>query len=329
MTADVGVRGRPARSLTSSSFALPFGVRAASLIILLILWEFSSWAMSSPGVAQLLQSIGFDPRDEYALIRNRIYFPAPGLIWLWQSVMAALSGDAAPHSSTVLEALWQAATTSSGLTKNDLSILGYHFTTTDLWFNIYQTLYRATLAFVVAMTLGSVIGIALGRMKALNRFFDGWVLLGLNMPALVIGILCYIWLGLNDLALVIAVVINKIPLVAITTREGAAAVQPDLLHVARAFRLSPVTTLRRVFLPQLYPYFMVAARNGIALIWKIVLVYELLGRSNGVGFMLANSFSELKVGQLLAYAIAFIGVVMLIEALIVRPQERRATRRRM
>ena len=183
--------------------------------------------------------------------------------------------------------------------------------------------------FVIAMLVGSIVGITLGRMKALNRFFDGWVLLGLNMPAQVVGILCYIWLGLNDLALIVAVVINKIPVVAITTREGAAAVQPDLLHVARAFRLSPLTTMRRVFLPQMYPYFMVAARNGIALIWKIVLVYELLGRSNGVGFMLANSFSELKVGQLLAYAIAFIGVVMLIEAFIVRPLERRATKWRM
>jgi ABC-type nitrate/sulfonate/bicarbonate transport system permease component len=323
------VWGRTTRPLTSSAFALPFGVRAASLVILLILWEFSAWAMSSPGVAHMLQSVGFEPRSAYDLVRNRIYFPAPGLFWLGQSLLAWLSGATVPPSSTVLEAFWQAATTTSGLTKNQLSILGYRFTTADLWFNIYQTLYRATLAFVIAMVVGSVIGIALGRMKALNRFFDGWVLLGLNMPALVIGILCYIWLGLNDLALVVAVIINKIPLVAITTREGAAAVQPDLLHVARAFRLSPLTTLRRVFLPQMYPYFMVAARNGIALIWKIVLVYELLGRSNGVGFMLANSFSELKVGQLLAYALAFIGVVMLIEALIVRPMERRATKWRM
>lgn len=329
MTAEVGVRGRPSRPLTSAAFALPFGVRATSLILLVILWEVSAWAVSSPGLAHLLEQVGFEPRDPYDLIRNRIYFPAPGLLWLWQAFIAWMGDTPAPVSSTVVEALWRAATTSSGLTKNQMSFLGYTFTTTDLWFNIYQTLYRATIAFVLAMSAGSVIGITLGRMKALNRFFDGWVLLGLNMPALVVGILCYIWLGLNDLALIVAVVINKIPLVAITTREGAAAVQPDLLHVARAFRLSRFTTMRRVFLPQMYPYFMVAARNGIALIWKIVLVYELLGRSNGVGFMLANSFSELKVGQLLAYAIAFIGVVMLIEAFIVRPLERRATKWRM
>lgn len=329
MTADIGVRGRPARSLTSGAFSFPFGVRALSLLALVVLWEFSAWALSSQRFSEFLQLLGFDGWSAYGLVRSRIYFPAPGLLWAWDSLGVFFADGPFPRGGTVIEAIWRAATSSGGLTKNEMSLLGFTFTTTDLFFNIYQTLYRAVIAFVIAMALGTALGIALGREKALNRFFDGWVLMGLNMPALVIGILCYIWLGLNDFALILAVTINKVPLVAVTMREGAAAVQPDLLHVARAFRLSRLQTLRRVFLPQLYPYFMVASRNGIALIWKIVLVYELLGRSNGVGFMLSNSFSELKVDQLLAYAIAFIGVVMMIEGFIVRPLERRATRWRM
>ena len=149
------------------------------------------------------------------------------------------------------------------------------------------------------------------------------------MPALVVGILCYIWLGLNDFALILAVTINKIPLVAITMREGAAAVQPDLLQVARAFRLPRFVALRKVFLPQLYPYLMASARSGLALIWKIVLVFELLGRSDGIGFQLTLNFQTLQVDRLLAYAFAFIAIVMVIEAALTRPLERRATRWRL
>ena len=149
------------------------------------------------------------------------------------------------------------------------------------------------------------------------------------MPALVVAILCYIWLGLNDFALILAVTINKVPLVAITMREGAAAIQPELLQVAKAFRLSPVTTFRKVFLPQLYPYLMAASRSGLALIWKIVLVFELLGRSNGIGFQLALNFQTLRVDRLLAYAFAFIAIVMIVEAVVTRPLERRSTRWRM
>ncbi len=298
MTADVGVRSRSPRLLTTSAFASPPWVRLASFLALIAVWQVASWVLTSEAFID----------DPYQRVRTEIYFPSPVV---------------------VAEAIWHSATHTSGLTRNEIKLLGLSFTTSDLIFNIYQTLYRASVAFVISMLLGGTIGIALGRIKALNRFFDGWVLLGLNMPALVVGILCYIWLGLNDLALITAVIINKVPLVAVTTREGASAVQPDLLHVARAFRLSRWQTMRRVFLPQLYPYFMVAARNGIALIWKIVLVYELLGRSNGVGFMLANSFSMLDVDMLLAYAFSFIGVVMLIEGFIVRPLERRATAWRM
>lgn len=199
----------------------------------------------------------------------------------------------------------------------------------DLGRNVGITLYRAAISFFIAMALGSAIGLALGRMPRLNHFFDGWVLLGLNMPALVVGILCYIWFGLTDLALILAVVLNKVPLVAITVREGAQSIQPDLLQVGQAFRLSRAKMLRRVLLPQMYPYFMASARSGLALIWKIVLVFELLGRSDGVGFQLAVNFQLFYVHRVLAYALSFIGVVMLIEALIIRPMERRATRWRL
>ena len=62
-----------------------------------------------------------------------------------------------------------------------------------------------------------------------------------------------------------------------------------------------------------YPYLMGAARSGLALIWKIVLVVELLGRSNGVGFQLNLFFQLFDVASILAYTIAFVVVVQVIE----------------
>jgi NitT/TauT family transport system permease protein len=156
-------------------------------------------------------------------------------------------------------------------------------------------------------------------------FLDSWVVLGLNIPALVTIILAYIWLGLTDVAAITAVAVNKIPVVIVTVREGARAVDPELLQVARAFRLSRTRTLTRVYLPQLYPYLMAAARAGLSLIWKIVLVVELLGRSNGVGFQLSIFFQFFDIGGILAYTLVFAGVVLLAEAFLMRPLERRLT----
>ncbi len=111
----------------------------------------------------------------------------------------------------------------------------------------------------------------------------------------------------------------------VTVREGARAVQPELLQVAKAFRLSRLRTLRRVYLPQLYPYLMAAARGGLSLIWKIVLVVELLGRSNGIGFRLSELFSFFDIAGILAYTAVFAVIVLLIEGLMLRPLERHLT----
>lgn len=188
------------------------------------------------------------------------------------------------------------------------------------------TLWRVVVSFLLAMLIGTVIGIAMGRMRRVDLLLDGWLILGLNIPALVTIILCYIWFGLNDATAILAVAINKIPTVIVTVREGARAVDRDLLQVAKAYRLSFWTTLSRVFLPQLYPYFMVGARSGLSLIWKIVLVVELLGRSDGIGFQLNMFFQMFDIAGILAYTLVFAAIVMLVEVAALRPLERQLTR---
>ena len=185
------------------------------------------------------------------------------------------------------------------------------------------TLGRVAIAFSAAMLIGALLGMAMGRWRSLDAFFDAWLVLGLNIPALVTIILCYVWFGLNDWAAILAVAINKIPTVIVTVREGARAVDPKLLDVARAYRLSRRTTFLRVYLPQLVPYLMAAARSGLSLIWKIVLVVELLGRSEGVGFQLNVFFQFFDITGILAYTLVFAGVVLAAEGWVLRPLERR------
>src|SRR4051794_20048416 len=55
------------------------------------------------------------------------------------------------------------------------------------------TLARVLASFFIAMLIGGAIGLALGRSPAANRMFDPWLVLFLNLPALVVIILCYVW----------------------------------------------------------------------------------------------------------------------------------------
>ncbi len=193
----------------------------------------------------------------------------------------------------------------------------------DLILQVGNTLIRVAFSFTIAMVAGIAIGLAMGRDRRVNAILDSALVIGLNVPALVVIILCFLWIGLNEVAVVTAVVINKVPVVVVTMREGARAIDRDLLQVARVFRLPPGKTFFKVYLPQLYPYVMASARTGLALIWKIVLVVELLGSSDGIGFKLGVFFQFFDIVGILAYSFGFIAVVLAIEYLLLAPLDRK------
>jgi len=237
----------------------------------------------------------------------------PGLSLLvflavWQVLAVYLNSNTLPTPEAVAKVFWQACVTG------------------QLPFNLGVTLLRLVVSFAIAMSLGCAIGIVLGRNKKLDAFFDNWLVIFLNIPALVTIILCYVWFGLVESAAILAVVINKLPNVIVTIREGTRMLDQDLLDMARCFHFSKRKTLVHVIWPQLHPFVMGATRSGLALIWKIILVVELLGRSNGMGYQLHLFFQLFDVASILAYTIAFVSVIQLIELIILKPLDKKSQR---
>ncbi len=228
------------------------------------------------------------------------------LLAIWEIAARAAGSRALPTVETVATALIAAAGTG------------------DLFHHLGITLARSAAAFTMAMAAGTALGLAMGRWRSFALVFDGWVVLLLNLPALVIAMLAYVWFGLTEAAAIGAVAVNKLPLVAVTMREGARSLDRDYAELATIYRFGRWKRFRHVVAPQLVPFFMVAARSGLSLIWKIVLVVELLGRSDGIGFKLQLYFQLFDVPDILAYALAFAGVVQLIEWGILQPLARRA-----
>lgn len=235
-------------------------------------------------------------------------------------------------SLLVLAALWQAAALAGGnprLLPGPVPVLlrlGEEIADGGLLYHLGVTLGRVAASFAVAMTVGTALGIVMGRSPLADALLGPWLVFFLNLPALVTIVLAYIWIGLDETAVVVAVAANKIPNTAVTLREGARALDERLVEMAAVFGIGRRRTLRHVVLPQLTPYLVAAARSGLALIWKIVLVVELLGRPNGVGFQIGTYFQLFDVGAILAYALAFILVVQGIEWGLLGPWERRLRR---
>lgn len=192
--------------------------------------------------------------------------------------------------------------------------------------HVLATLIRVGISFALAMVIGTVLGYLVGRSPRVDRWTEAWVTIFLNTPALVVIVLCYLWIGLNEVAAIAAVTINKTAMVIVTLREGTRALDPRLAEMARVYRVPTQRFLRHWVLPQLAPFLASAARNGLSVIWKVVLVVEFLGRSDGVGFQIHLKFQLFDIAGVMAYAAAFVAVMLAIDYALIQPLERRANR---
>ncbi len=234
-------------------------------------------------------------------------------------------------SLSVLVAVWfiAAALAHSRLLPGPLTVAGgliADIRTGELPYELGCTLARVAAAFTIALILGSVVGFLMGRSGDFNRYADPWLIILINLPALVTIIFAYIWIGLNETAAILAVALNKLPNMIVVVREGARTLDPKLDDMASVFRMPLATRIRHVIVPQIAPYLAAGARSGLSIIWKLVLVVELIGRPNGVGFVMGSAFSLFDMTKLLSYAISFIVIMLVIEHFVVQPIEQHTFR---
>jgi NitT/TauT family transport system permease protein len=230
------------------------------------------------------------------------------LVILWQSIAIIANTDVFPSVIDILGSLFD------------------HLVNKDLILNAGITLQRVFIAFVFSMIIGIFFGIIMGLFPRFDAFFDIFLIIGLNIPALVSIIICYIWFGLTDFSAILAVVINKVPIIIVNIREGVKAMDKKYSQLAQVYEIPKRDLITKIYFPQIYPYIMATTRLTISLIWKIVLVVELLGRSDGIGFQMAMFFQNFDITSIFAYSFAFIFIVILIEKLILNPLEIRAKR---
>ena len=81
-----------------------------------------------------------------------------------------------------------------------------------------------------------------------------------------------------------------------------------------------------VILPQLVSHILAAIRYGLGLAWKVVVVVEMFGFSNGVGYRVVRGFNTFSMKAVLAWTITFLVVMIVIEFGMIGWLERAVTR---
>jgi NitT/TauT family transport system permease protein len=195
-----------------------------------------------------------------------------------------------------------------------------------LWTNVEITLVRVALGFAAAFVVSLALGIAMGRNEWVRRFLEPAVLIGLATPGLVKALLCIIWFGVSLVNPVLTVALAAAPPLTVNIVQGVRGVDPALSEMAHVYRFGALTRLRHVWLPAIGPALFTGARLGIAMAWKVIVLVEIFGLADGVGYQLNLEFSQHNVAGVLAWTLAFAAVMAIIEYGVLQSVERRATR---
>ncbi len=198
--------------------------------------------------------------------------------------------------------------------------------TGDFFHEMGATLRRVGVGFGIAMLVAIPLGILMGTIRSLEHFFEPPVILGLTMPGLIWAVLAIMFFGLNETSAYAAVAITICPMLAISLWQGAKSIDKDLIDMSTAFHASPWSKIVDVILPQLISHILAAIRYGLGLAWKVVVVVEMFGFSNGVGYQVVRGFNTFSMKAVLAWAITFLIVMIIIEFGFIGWLESRVTR---
>ncbi len=196
----------------------------------------------------------------------------------------------------------------------------------EFFLHMYRTLFRVITGFLLAYILALVLGMVMGLSRTAEQFFDMEVLVGLTIPGLAWAVIAILLFGTKDLAPIFAIFVVVLPLLTVNIWEGTKALDMELVEMAQSFKAKRGMIVGDVFLPQLTPYLFAAARFGFAMSWKVVVVAEIFGLSNGVGYMINYSFGVFSMEGVLAWTIAFTLVMLFLEYGVIQPVESRVTR---
>jgi NitT/TauT family transport system permease protein len=188
------------------------------------------------------------------------------------------------------------------------------------------TLGRILSGFGVAFVISLVVGIAAARSPTFRRFCDPAIILGLTVPGLVWALLCVIWFGVGLTTPVVAIALGITPVMILHVLQGMKAVDSEVVEMAHVFKLSSRDKLIHIWIPSLIPHLIGGSRVGLSLGWKVIVLVELFGLSNGVGYQLNSEFSSQNVAGVLAWTIVFWVVMVVIEYGILQTLERRFSR---
>ncbi len=190
--------------------------------------------------------------------------------------------------------------------------------TLDFWGAIGYSLVRITAGFLLGVAAGTLLAALSARFRRVEELLAPALLAIKSIPVASFIILALILFSSKNLAVLISFLI-VLPVLYTNLLSGIRAADPQLLEMARVFRVPLARQLRGIYLPAVLPYFRSAVSLGLGLCWKSGAAAEVIGLPAGsIGEALYTAKVYFQTGDLFAWTAVIVAVSVIFERLFLR-----------
>lgn len=175
----------------------------------------------------------------------------------------------------------------------------------SLWGHIYITVQRIVLGFFLGIAVALVVGCIVGFFKRSEQLFDPLLQAFRSIPSLAWVPLFILWFSIGEMSKVLLIAVGVFFPVYLNIVSGIQGVDRKLIEVGKVYGFTQFQIIRRIVLPAAMPSFLVGIRGGLGLGWMFVVAAELMGASEGLGFLLIFGQNMTRADLILASIILF------------------------
>lgn len=172
----------------------------------------------------------------------------------------------------------------------------------NLWISVRIYLVSMVISILLAVPLGLVVG----GVRVLNRILTPYVWAIYTLPRVILMPIILLWVGINDTARVVIIVLSAVPATMVVVMEGVVTVDASLLRVARSFGATRWKLLRSVALPATVPFIATGIRMGVSRGLIGLFLGELFTAATGIGFVLTNAARTFNTARMYAMLLLFV-----------------------
>ncbi len=191
-------------------------------------------------------------------------------------------------------------------------------------YHIGVTFGRVLLATAISLSLAVGIGVAMYLNESVAKAVEAWLPIWMTPPDVVVILIVMVIFGFTTPSIVIAVSFVCTPFALVSIWEGLQDITPELVEMGETFDAGPGMMWRFVYLPYVGSYIFASLRNLFGMTWKVAVIGEVFGITNGVGARIRYWFLQSNIEEVVAYTALFTIVVLFIEYGVLRPVEERA-----